>query len=182
MIELHETPLSGCFEVQPTVRGDERGAFIKTFQSSVFAEAGLETSYPEHFFSHSRKNVVRGLHFQLPPKDQHKYVFCTWGEVFDVAIDLRKGSPTYGRHHVFHLSAQKWNAAYIPKGFAHGFAVLSAEAVMGYFVSEEFVPDLDSGIRWDSLDIDWPVSSPILSAKDASLVAFEDWITPWSFE
>ena len=137
-MKLESTDLEGVFLVHPIVRPDERGSFVKTFQASVFEEAGLQTNFPEHFFSESKKGVVRGLHFQTPPAAQDKLVFCPAGEVMDVVVDVRAGSPTYGQHVSFRLSSEDWTAAYIPVGFAHGFVALSEAAVMAYLVSAEY--------------------------------------------
>lgn len=180
-MKVVETSLPGCLVLQPRVHEDRRGSFVKTFQRTMFEEAGLPADFPEHFFSRSTRGVVRGLHFQLPPADHDKVVFCVAGKVFDVVVDVRVGSPTYGRFEAFTLDDCDWTALFVPKGFAHGFAATSERAVMAYFVGTEFDPTLDSGIRWDSLPIDWPVDDPIVSEKDRSLPPFEAFRSPWAF-
>jgi dTDP-4-dehydrorhamnose 3,5-epimerase len=121
--------------------------------------------------SHSRHGVVRGLHYQNHPKAQGKLVTVLKGEIFDVAVDIRKGSPTYGRWVGITLSADSYRMLYIPVGFAHGFCVMSDEAMLSYKATEEYAPDLERGIAWNDPDIGirWPIESPILSARDAQL-------------
>ena len=161
-----ETPLEGCFELQPIVRGDNRGSFVKTFHADAFAELGLDTDFKEEYYSTSIKNVLRGMHFQTPPADHVKLVCCTEGAVKDVVVDLRKNSPTFGKHCAFELTAEKANMLYIPKGFAHGFLTLSERATMLYKVTTVYSPENDKGILWSSCGIDWQCDAPILSARD----------------
>ena len=174
--------MPGCMEVHAPVFGDHRGVFAKLYQEAIFREAGMETTFPEWACSRSTKGVVRGLHFQVPPMAQDKLVYCVSGEVLDVAVDLRKGSPTYGRFETFLLDDRDFHAVFVPKGFAHGFAALSDVAVVTYLMSAEYSPEHDAGIRWDSLPIPWPVTDPILSEKDADQVAFDDFDSPFSYE
>jgi len=179
MFELKPSKLTGCFEIQPKVFDDARGRFVKVFHEKLFAEQGLETNFAEEYYSVSHKNVVRGLHFQLPPMDHVKMVYCVQGEVMDAVVDLRLGSPTYGQYALFHLSAAKANSIYIPKGMAHGFCTLSEQAIMVYKVSTIYSPAHDAGILWNSVGITWPISLPILSARDQSFPALADFQAPF---
>ena len=180
-MKFEDTSLPDLKIVRPIMRPDDRGYFVKTFQNSVFQAAGIETHFTEHFFSRSKPGVVRGLHFQEPPAAQDKYVFCAAGSVTDHVVDLRVGSPTYGQHETFELSAQDWAALFIPIGFAHGF-VARTEAVMAYFVSAEFAPETDTGVRWNSAGIDWQVDNPIISDKDQNLPLFAEYNSPFKYK
>jgi dTDP-4-dehydrorhamnose 3,5-epimerase len=178
-VRISETALPGCFLMQPVVRRDARGTLVKTFLESSFAAEGLPTRFPEQFFSQSRRGVVRGLHFQSPPAPQGKLVHCVAGEVFDVVVDLRAGSATYGEHVAAVLSSENWTGLYVPVGFAHGFAALSETATVAYLATGEYQPGTDGGVRWDSAGIDWPVDSPIVSDRDAQLPRLADLQTPF---
>ena len=175
-IEFVATPLEGCFEIRPTVIEDKRGFFAKIFHKPLWKELGLCTEFEEEYLTYSVRSTLRGLHFQLPPMQHAKVVLCAKGEVFDVAVDLRIGSLTYGEHAVIKLSGAASNAVYLPPGFAHGFCVTSDDALLYYKQSTVYSPAHDAGIRWDSANIPWPVSDPILSERDKvfqSLSAFE---------
>lgn len=178
-MEIRETRLAGCCTVHPVVRPDERGVFVKTYLESAFTAAGLPTRFPEHFYSRSGQGVVRGLHFQTPPAAQDKVVSCVDGEVLDVVVDLRAGSPTYGEHLTFRLTAQEWTAVFVPVGFAHGFAALSPTATVAYLATAEYQAGTDGGVRWDSAGIRWPFDEPVVSARDAGLPALADFRTPF---
>lgn len=182
MFELKPSKLAGCFELQPKVFDDERGRFVKVFHEQAFAAQGLETNFAEEYYSISYKNVIRGLHFQLPPMDHVKMVYCVHGEVLDVVVDLRVGSPTYGQYSLFELSAEKGNSIYIPKGMAHGFCALSDHAIMVYKVSTMYSPANDAGLLWNSVGIPWPTTDAILSVRDKSFLPFDQFISPFSYE
>lgn len=182
MFSINSSHLAGCFEVQPKVFQDERGQFVKTFHIQAFAEYGLETNFSEEYYSISHKNVVRGLHFQLPPMDHVKMVYCVAGEVLDVVIDLRVGSPTYGQYVLFELSSAKANSVYIPKGMAHGFCVRSEQAIMMYKVSTIYSPAHDAGILWNSLNIPWLTKDAVLSARDQNFPTFAQFESPFCYE
>lgn len=157
--------------IEPKVHRDPRGFFMETYKRSEFIANGIAEEFVQDNFSHSTRGTLRGLHFQKPPQAQAKLVMVLKGEVFDVAIDIRKNSPTYGQWIGMFLSDNKFQMLYIPKGFAHGFCVLSEETDFVYKVSAEFAPELDSGILWKdpAIGINWPISEPILSHKDAML-------------
>lgn len=161
--------------VTPTVIDDVRGFFMELYKESAFEAYGVPIFVQDNF-SHSRRGSLRGLHFQKRPKGQGKLVTVLRGEVFDVAVDIRKGSPTYGRWLGLTLSDDNPHLLYIPEGFAHGFCVLSEEAEVLYKVTAEYAPDLDRGVAWNDPDIriGWPVRDPLLSAKDANLPRLRD--------
>lgn len=182
MFDLKPSNLVGCFELQPKVFDDARGRFVKVFHEQAFAAQGLQTQFTEEYYSASYKNVIRGLHFQLPPMDHVKMVYCVQGEVMDVVIDLRVGSPTYGQYAVFELGASKANSIYIPKGMAHGFCALSEQAIMVYKVSTSYSPVHDSGILWNSLPIPWPTTKTILSARDQGFPKLDQFKSPFRYE
>jgi len=170
---VNSTKIGGCYEIFPTLHSDNRGSFVKTFQASVFQSHNLRTDFVEEFYSVSGEGVLRGLHFQTPPKDHAKLVYCLAGKAFDVAVDLRLGSPTYGQHHVFELSDEASNVVYMPSGIAHGFLSMSCETILIYKTTAEYSPIHDSGIRWDSLDIPWPKENPIVSERDSLFPPFD---------
>lgn len=182
MFKVIESRLQGCFEIQSRRFEDERGLFIKTFHQPTFERLGLHTDFPEEYYSISRKGVIRGMHFQLPPHDHVKIVYCTSGRVMDVVVDLRKGSPTFGGHVVFELTPQKANMVYIPKGMAHGFCAIEDNTIMHYKQSSVYAPDYDAGILWSSVGVDWPVEKPILSARDMSFDSLDAFDSPFSLE
>jgi len=161
------TGLPGCAVIEPAVFGDERGAFYETFNAERFAEAGLPTRFVQSNVSTSTRGVLRGLHYQWP-RPQGKLVTVLEGEVYDVAVDIRRGSPTFGRHEAVILSAENKRQFWIPEGFAHGFAVLSERAVFSYQCTEVYVREADAGIAWNDAQVavDWPVADPQLSDKD----------------
>ena len=179
LLTVKETELKGCWEIQPIVREDKRGRFVKTFQWGGYKSINLPVEFKEEYYSVSVKGVLRGLHFQLPPMEHEKLVYCAVGKVLDVAVDLRKDSPTYGKYHLFTLDAEKGNMAYLPKGMAHGFYTLSDTAMMMYKVTSEYAPKQDSGILWNSVGIPWPDSNPILSERDKGFVALTDFESPF---
>lgn len=158
---------------------DDRGVFIKTFHDTTLQEAGIHFTLKESYFSLSHKDVIRGMHFQLPPHQHAKIVFCPKGAILDVIVDLRKHSATYGQYFAQELSEQNHLAYYIPEGFAHGFKALTDDAMTYYLVSSEYHKESDTGIRWDSFGFDWNVASPVISARDQSFVALQDFSSPF---
>lgn len=158
---------------------DARGHFVKTFHDSGLREAGIHFEMKESFYSVSRADVIRGLHFQHPPYDHAKVVFCTSGAILDVALDIRKHSPTYGNFVTAELSAQNNHALYIPRGFAHGFKTLVEDTTTFYFVSSENHRPADDGILYSSIRMDWDVKDPIVSPRDLSFVSFDQFQSPF---
>lgn len=176
------TPIPGCTELQPEILGDARGHLLKVFHSPLWQELGLVTKFDEEYYSRSVKNVIRGFHFQRPPLQHTKVVFCVHGEVLDVVLDLRKGSPSFGKFHMTRISQEKGNLLYIPEGLAHSFCTLSSDAVVYYKVATAYSPGNDAGIRWDSVGVDWPVVEPIISARDQGLPKFSEFDSPFVYE
>lgn len=152
----------------PRVLNDPRGSFFETYKRSEFAAAGITDSFVQENHSCSDRGVLRGLHFQRPPHAQSKLVRVVYGQVFDVAVDLRLDSPTSGRWVGVSLSAADRKLLYIPSWCAHGFCVLSDRAEVVYLTSTEYAPDYESGVMWNdpALGIDWPVQNPIVSERD----------------
>ena len=181
MFEFLPMPLPGAWEVIPVVRGDERGRFVKTFHFDAFNQRGLATGFREQYYSVSRRGVLRGMHFQTPPHDHAKLVTCLRGRVLDAALDLRRGSPTCGMHHLLELDAKKGNMAYLPPGLAHGFLALSETALVLYNVTSVYAPESDAGLRWDSVGIDWPLAEPVLSPRDKDLPHLDNFQSPFTY-
>lgn len=169
-IEIKKTNIDGLVIIQPQVFGDERGYFMEVYNQQVFNEAGLDMVFVQDNESRSKKGVLRGLHFQRK-FSQGKLVRCTEGAVWDVGVDLRKGSPTYGQWAGVTLTAENKTMFYIPEGFAHGFVVLSDTATFNYKCTNFYAPEYDGGIRWNDPDIgvEWPIADIeelLLSDKD----------------
>jgi dTDP-4-dehydrorhamnose 3,5-epimerase len=162
------TAIADVLVIVPSVFADERGFFMETYKQSAFYEAGLTASFVQENHSRSTRGILRGLHYQREPKAQGKLVRVVRGEIFDVAVDIRPGSPTFRRWVGITLSDQNRKSMYIPAGFAHGFCVTSADAEVIYKTTTEYAPELEDGIRWDdpALAIDWPIDAPTLSDRD----------------
>ncbi len=180
-MKFTETKIPGCINILPKVLEDSRGSFVKTFHVGDFAAHGLTIEMAEEFYSISKKNVLRGLHFQLPPHDHIKVVYCPSGKVLDVILDLRRGSPTFGQHDSIILSEELANILVIPSGIAHGFLTLSNQAMMVYKTSTVHAPSHDSGILWSSASIPWPIATPIISPRDSKLPTFADFQSPFRY-
>lgn len=174
-MKVIHTRLPGCAVIEPRVFGDDRGFFFETWNAERFAEQGLPTHFVQSNVSSSSKGVLRGLHYQWP-RPQGKLVSVLEGEVYDVAVDIRRGSPTFGQWEAVVLSAENRKQFWIPEGFAHGFAVLSEKALFHYLCTDVYVAEADAGIRWNDADIavDWPISAPILSTKDEKVPFLKD--------
>ncbi len=169
--EFERLPLEGPVLIKPRVFGDDRGFFLEAFKRSDFIKAGIKEEFVQINHSRSEKGVLRGLHYQLRPRAQGKLLKCVRGKVLDVAVDIRRGSPTFGRYVMVELSDENHHMLYIPEGFAHGFLVLSDLADIIYAVTEEYSPEHDRGVIWNDpeVGIPWPTSEPILSEKDRAL-------------
>ena len=179
-IKVSPIEFPGCFLLQSRIFQDNRGTFVKIFHEEIFKAFGLETNFAEEYYSFSYQGVLRGLHFQLPPHDHVKIVYCVQGRIMDAIVDLRKDSPTYGNYATYELSSEKANALYLAKGIAHGFYVLSEFAIVVYKVTSLYSSEHDTGILWNSVGIPWPDPYPIMSERDKSLVPFADFKTPFS--
>jgi dTDP-4-dehydrorhamnose 3,5-epimerase len=162
-----ETELQGLLLIEPDLHGDERGFVIETFRANAWRELGVDAEFVQDNHSRSRGGILRGLHFQTSP-GQAKLVRCLRGRIWDVAVDLRRDSPTYGRWEGHELDDVSHRQLYLPVGFAHGFCVLSESADVAYRLSSYFDPATEAEIAWDDPDIgiEWPVSDPILSERD----------------
>lgn len=181
-MKIISTKISGCYEIFPTIRKDLRGVFVKTFHHPTFKKFGLNTIFKEEYYSTSYRNVIRGLHFQLPPHDHVKLVYCMSGIVKDVVVDLRLGSPTYGKHLSINLSSKIGNMVYIPKGMAHGFCVLSKTSTLVYKTSTIYYANKDTGIKWNSAKISWPNKTKIISERDKSFLKLKEFNSPFKFK
>ncbi len=179
-MRVDNTNIEGVKVIHQFRHDDERGAFVKPFHDADFKAAGIDFQLKESFYSTSVKNVIRGMHFHAPPHQHSKIVFCTAGCVLDVALDLRKDSPTYGQYASQELCFQNNQALYIPEGFAHGFVSLTKESTLFYFVSGEYNTEADGGVRYDSFGMDWPVEgSGILSPRDLEFDSLGDFVSPF---
>lgn len=184
MIEVKKTDIEGVLIIEPKVFGDARGYFLESFNAKEFAEkTGLNINFVQDNESMSSYGVMRGLHFQRPPYTQSKLVRCVKGAVLDVAVDIRKGSPTYGKHVAIELTEDNHRQFFVPRGFAHGFAVLSETAIFQYKCDNFYAPQADGGISIldDSLGIDWkiPTEKAILSDKDTKHALLKDFDSPF---
>ncbi len=171
MPKIQPIPLAGAFIITLPASEDVRGTFVKTYSESLFRKSGIDFTLRESYFSFSKKDVIRGMHFQLPPHQHSKIVFCPEGAILDVIVDLRKDSLTYQQFFAHELSADNHKAVFIPEGFAHGFKSLTDNSLTCYLVSSEYNKTHDTGIRYDSIGFDWDVKAPVLSARDLSFAA-----------
>ncbi len=172
---IWKTPIEGVLLIEPKVFSDPRGFFFESYSKKKYANDGISLDFVQDNHSKSSKGVLRGLHYQIS-KPQDKLVRVTQGEVFDVAVDIRKNSPTFGRWVGFLLSGQNMLQLFVPKGFAHGFCVLSETAEFLYKCSDYYYPEDEGGIIWNDPDlkIDWPIIDPLLSNKDKKYPRFKD--------
>lgn len=185
-MEVEATAIPAVKRVQPRLFADARGCFSETYRSDTYAKAGIDAVFVQDNLSLSpTPGTVRGLHFQLPPHAQAKLVSVVSGRVLDVAVDLRRGSPTYAQHVAVELSAESGEQLYVPEGFAHGFCSLEADTRVAYKVSAFYAPDHEAGLRWDdpALGISWPVAAAdaLLSDKDLVLPSLADFESPFAY-
>ena len=184
-MEVIKTAIEGLVIIEPKVFSDARGYFFESFSQREFEEKVRKINFVQDNESMSNYGVMRGLHFQRPPYSQSKLVRCVKGKVLDVAVDIRKGSPTYGQHVAVELSEDNHRQFFVPRGFAHGFAVLSETAVFQYKCDNFYTPEADGGIsiQDSSLGIDWhiPVDKAILSEKDINHVCLKDFDSPFDY-
>ena len=175
MMNLRKTELDGVLIIEPHVFKDQRGYFFETYQRQRYGDAGIVTDFVQDNLSFSKKGTLRGLHYQHP-HEQAKLVQVVQGEVFDVVVDIRHDSPTFGKWIGQYLSDENKKQLFVPEGFAHGFCVLSDTALFDYKCSDFYAPDCEGGILWSDPDvaIDWSVESPIVSDKDAKFSCLKD--------
>jgi dTDP-4-dehydrorhamnose 3,5-epimerase len=174
MVEVRELELAGVYEITPKKFGDHRGFFSETYSASSLAAQGINLVFIQDNHSLSKTSgVLRGLHYQLPPVAQDKLVRVTRGAILDVAVDIRKSSPTFGSWLALEVSAEKWNQILIPKGFAHGFVTLVPDTEVIYKVTERYAPESDRSIRFDdpAIGIDWRVSPEVVTLSDKDRAA-----------
>jgi len=182
-MDFTELNISGCYWGNAKILKDDRGCFVKTYQESNYQKNGIPLDFKEEYYSVSNAGVVRGMHFQTPPHDHVKMVYCSKGAVLDAFVDLRKGSPTYLRAGTLKLSSENANILILAKGIAHGFCSLHDGTTMVYKTTSEYAPDSDGGILWNSCGIDWPdVAKPdLLSDRDKSLISLSEFNTPFTY-
>jgi dTDP-4-dehydrorhamnose 3,5-epimerase len=175
MMNVHKTELDGVVVIEPNVFNDQRGYFFETYQRKRYADAGISVDFVQDNLSFSKKRALRGLHYQHP-HDQAKLIQVIQGRVFDVVVDIRLGSPTFGKWIGQYLSDENKQQLFVPGGFAHGFCVLSDAALFHYKCSDFYTPEYEGGIHWSDPDaaIDWPLESPIVSEKDAKYSCLKD--------
>ena len=172
---IQKTDLEPVLLNKPEPHRDERGEFLEVFREYIFREAGINVSFVQDNISKSKKNALRGLHYQLPPSSQVKLVMVP-GSILDVVVDMRQNSPTFKQYYSSVLSDENRHMMYVPTGFAHGFSVLSEEATVYYKCNDYYSKELERGVRWDDpeLNIDWNISDPVLSEKDSNLPLLKD--------
>lgn len=182
-MKVIETGFEGLLELEPRVFEDDRGYFYESYNKALFKKIGIETEYVQDNQSLSQKNVVRGLHFQAPPFAQGKLVRVISGSVLDIALDIRKGSPTYGKYHSVLLTEKNKKIFWIPAGFAHGFATLEDHTIFAYKCTDVYNKESEGAVRWNDpdLDFDWNVKNPIVSEKDQTSTLWKDFVSPFTF-
>ncbi len=178
-MNIVKSKLEGVLIVEPDVFEDSRGNFVKLFHKDVYAGHGMDTDFKESYYSTSQKDVIRGMHFQVPPHDHIKLVYVPYGAIKDVVLDLRKDSPTYGHYDVFEINAKNKKMVYIPSGFAHGFISLTDDSQVAYLQTTMRVAEAEGGIIYNSFGMDWNVEKPILSERDQKFPALTDFNTPF---
>jgi dTDP-4-dehydrorhamnose 3,5-epimerase len=179
MQHIQPAPLQGVYILTLPAFTDERGVFIKSFHAPSLIDAGIDFKLRESYYSISKKDVIRGMHFQVPPYQLSKFVFCPHGAILDVIIDLRKSSVTYGQHFVQVLSAENHCAIFIPEGFAHGFKALTDNAITYYLTSTEYNKAHDTGVHVNTIGFDWGIAKPDMSQRDASFMSLKDFDSPF---
>ena len=178
-MKIESTELEGVYVIDNFNAADERGLFVKTFNSNSFKESHLDFKIRESYYSVSKKNVIRGMHFQLPPHDHEKLVYVPKGSILDVVVDLRKKSKTYKKFISVTLSDENKKSLFIPKGLAHGFKSLENDTITVYNVATEYNSKADMGVRFDSFGFNWETEEPILSKRDSSFDYFNKFKTPF---
>lgn len=183
-MQIEQTSLPGVLLLTPARHGDARGFFSESWNKALLAKHGIEIDFVQDNHSLSRDvGTIRGLHFQAPPHAQAKLVRCGRGRIFDVAVDIRRGSPTYGQWTGTELSAENGRQLLVPEGLAHGFVTREPDSEIIYKCSDYYAPEADGAVLWDSCGIDWDINSaPMLSEKDAAAPALEDFESPFVWE
>lgn len=180
-MKVIKTDFSGLFIIEPRVFRDDRGYFFESWNKKTFTDLGIPYDFVQDNQSHSAVDVIRGLHFQVPPHAQGKLIRVSRGAVLDVAVDLRTGEPTYGKHFKICLDDKDHRMLFIPPGFAHGFRTLKEHTLFVYKCTDVYAPETERSIRWNDpqLAIDWETDKPLLSEKDKNAMLFSDFISPF---
>jgi dTDP-4-dehydrorhamnose 3,5-epimerase len=178
-MEFKETELKGVYVIENRVFKDERGKFVKTFNFDIFKEKGIEINFKESFYTFSKKGVIRGMHFQTPPMEHDKLVYVSSGKIIDVILDLRKDSPTFGKHISVELSEENGKSVFIPKGFAHGFQSLEDDSEVVYLTTSVYSPDNDGGVFYDSFEMQWPLENFSTSDRDKTFPKLNEFNSPF---
>jgi dTDP-4-dehydrorhamnose 3,5-epimerase len=181
-MEIVKTKLSNVFIVEPNIFSDDRGDFVKIFNNEIFQKQNFDANFKESYYSASKKNVIRGMHFQNPPADHAKLVYVTRGKILDVVLDIRVGSPTFGQFTTAELSAKNHKAIYISSGFAHGFLSLQNDSYVIYLQTSIYSPENDGGININSFGMKWGVKNPIVSKRDQNFPNFSDFKSPFIYK
>jgi dTDP-4-dehydrorhamnose 3,5-epimerase/CDP-3, 6-dideoxy-D-glycero-D-glycero-4-hexulose-5-epimerase len=176
MIEIQKTPIDGLLILSNQIFYDERGSFKKLFSKDMFDDLSLESGFTELYYSVNKKNIIRGMHFQVPPMDHVKMVYVIQGAILDVCLDLRHRSITFGKCFSCTLSGKDSNYLYIPKGIAHGFASLDDNAIVHYAQTSCYSKNHDCGIKYDSFGFNWNITNPVVSQRDSAFPDFVDFI------
>ncbi len=179
-MKLIETPIDGCYILDFFRAEDQRGNFTKTLHAPTLREAGLEDTFEESFYSMNHKGVIRGVHFQKPPSEHVKIVFCNAGSLIDVVVDLRKSSASFGKTFHVELNESTHQGLYIPKGLAHGFETLQDRTLMTYLTSTAYDPHADAGIHYRSIDHEWQATQPIISERDKAFESLDTFESPFN--
>lgn len=181
MFEIENLKMPGVRVVHFHPIKDNRGEFRKTLHREFFEKNGLPWDFREQFYNVSKKDVIRGMHLQLPPHDHEKMVFCSSGAVMDVLVDLRQGSPTYQKCESLELNAKNGRSLIIPKGVAHGFKSLSDGTIISYAVTTSHNLSSDTGVLWNSIPFDWEIAKPIISKRDEGFATLKDFKSPFKW-
>ena len=174
MFSVQHTSIPGVILLTPQIKPDSRGSFVKTVHADFFKQHGMRSDFVEQYYTISGQNVIRGMHFQKPPADHAKLVTCISGQILDVVVDLRVGSPTYRQCLSFELTANVGALVYIPIGCAHGFLSQSEASIVLYNVTSVYSPEHDTGVLWNSIGFKWPVLNPILSDRDTTFARLDE--------
>jgi|AGTN01.3.fsa_nt_gi dTDP-4-dehydrorhamnose 3,5-epimerase len=181
-MHFEKTLLPDVFVLNNRAMEDIRGIFTKTFNAELFAKNGLKTGFLESFYSESKRNVIRGMHFQVPPFENDKIVYVVNGSILDVVLDIRKGSPSFGKHINLVLSRENRKCMYVPEGCAHGFISLSDTATVVYMQTSVYSGTHDAGILWNSFGMEWGMSQPIMSERDKSFPGLGQFDSPFVYK
>lgn len=178
-MKLLDTEIFGLKIIEPNIFEDNRGKFIKIYNDDFFKEFGLDVKIKESYYSISQKNVIRGMHFQLPPYDHKKIVYVPFGKILDVVLDIRKDSPTYGKVFSTELSSENGKILFIPSGMAHGFKSLEDNTNVSYMQTTMYSFSHDSGIKYDSFNFNWDCKNVIISQRDLTFCSFKEFDSPF---